>query len=222
MNIYSANMNRNAMGHTANKLKEIARNRGLSNKDLANLVGTTKETVSRHMNGRIDISYDFAERYSEILNCTPEMIIFKPKGIEVMGRITSTYNVTTFTEFEDDVKTAIAPFNFPPNSAAILGGNDKDQDFWTDHSLYIFNRAAMKERTVDSGTTGRLSIMRVGNLIKIGTLNRQAVKNSERKSLYEVTNVRTKKRLKNQDVVWATPILAIFTELELLGIEIIS
>ena len=142
------------------KLKELAAKSGLTGREIAKQLDVTPETVSRHMNGRTAMSFDDAARYSELIGCSPEALIFEPKGIDVIGEIQPDYSVQTFNII-DGHKTAIG-LVYP------------DQ-------------------------------------IKVGE-----------PATYSVSNTRTGMPLKNLNIVWATPILTIYTELSLLGIEIID
>jgi transcriptional regulator with XRE-family HTH domain len=202
------------------KLKELAAKSGLTGREIAKQLDVTPETVSRHMNGRTAMSFDDAARYSELIGCSPEALIFEPKGIDVIGEIQPDYSVQTFNII-DGQKTASAPFSFPPNTTGIMGGNNKTQKYWTDHSLYIFDKTAMREKKVDSHSNERLSIYATKEQIGIGLVYPDQIKIGEQPT-YSVSNTRTGMPLKNLNIVWATPILTIYTELSLLGIEIID
>ena len=219
------NFNNNSFHMQTNKLKEIAKSKGIMAKELADILGTTKETVSRHMNGKIAISHDFVERYADALDVPPEWIIFEPKGIDVLGRIMPNFIVEQFTSFEEKTKTATAPFSFPPNTAAVLGGNDKEQEFWTDYTLYVFCRSAMANRIVEPETNNRLSIIKHDGNIKVGRIWKSSRTSETNKVCYDIENTRMRgdgSMKREQDVVWATPILTIYTEPKLLGIVIID
>ena len=210
--------NNNNMSVTPNKLKEIANAKGIMAKDLAKSVGTTKETVSRHMNHRVDISYEMALKYGQVLNVAPEMIIFQPQGIEALGTTQPDNSIKMFAA-EDGRKTVTAPFNFPPNTSAVLGGNDSVSKFWTDGTLYVFDKTAMRQRIVDPDTTGRLSIYSDGKIYALGQIYYVDI---EGRRMYTIVNVRTGTPTQDIDLVWSTPILAIYTQLDRLGIEIID
>tara|TARA_X000001382_G_scaffold117454_1_gene97140 strand:- start:3312 stop:3956 length:645 start_codon:yes stop_codon:yes gene_type:complete len=202
------------------KLKEFAQAKGITGREIAKQLNVTPETVSRHMNGRTAMSFEDAARYSELIGCSPEALIFEPKGIDVIGMIQPDYSVKTF-DIIDGQKTASAPFSFPPNTTGVLGGNDENQKYWTDNSLYIFDKTAMREKKVDSHSSERLSIYATKDKIAIGLVYPDQVTPGN-KSTWSVSNTRTGMPIKNLNIVWATPVLTIYTELSLLGIEIID
>ena len=107
----------------------------------------------------------------------------------------------------------------------MLGGNDKEQEFWTDHTLYVFGRAAMSQRIVEPETNNRMSIIKHDGNIKIARIWKSSRTSETNKVCYDIENTRMRgdgAMKREQDVVWATPILAIYTEPKLLGINIID
>ena len=69
---------------TTGNLKALARRAGLSGVQIAEQMGLRPETVSRHLNGKQNISIEDAMRYAKILGCTAEEILFQRSLCPIM------------------------------------------------------------------------------------------------------------------------------------------
>jgi len=56
-------------GRMANNIKEIRKDRGLSQEQLANAVHTTKATISKLENGDIQLTMEWMRRLANVLEC---------------------------------------------------------------------------------------------------------------------------------------------------------
>jgi len=77
-------------------LKKIAMEKGMSGKELANLVGVTPETVSRHMNGRTTMSKKDATKYAEVLSVPASIFTADQQQIPIKGFVDDSHNIKLY------------------------------------------------------------------------------------------------------------------------------
>ena len=75
----------NLMG---NNLDKMIRRSGMTNTQVAEEKGIKRETLSRHKSGAINISRLDAEEYAQILDCTPQQIMYQSYPMPLLGYIT--------------------------------------------------------------------------------------------------------------------------------------
>lgn len=68
----------------SNNLSVMIARSGLHKKDVGAAIGVAPETVSRHMSGNIQINLKLAEEYANVLNCSPQEILFATKPLKIL------------------------------------------------------------------------------------------------------------------------------------------
>lgn len=71
----------------SNNLDKMIRRSGMTNRAVAEEKGVKPETLSRHKSGAINITRHDAEEYAQILNCTPQEIMYQSHPMPFMGYI---------------------------------------------------------------------------------------------------------------------------------------
>jgi len=68
-----------------NNLDAMIARSGMSKKEVAALKGITPETLSRQVHGKIQMTLADAERYSKILDCSPQDVLFALPPVPIIG-----------------------------------------------------------------------------------------------------------------------------------------
>ena len=68
-----------------NNLDTMIARSGMSKREVAALKGVTPETLSRQIHGKIQLTLQDAERYSKILDCSPQDIMFATPPVPIVG-----------------------------------------------------------------------------------------------------------------------------------------
>ena len=209
------------------KLKHIAKLKGYSNNELAERLNVTRETISRHMNGRTALSLEDVGRYSEILGVPPETIVFDQDGIDIFGILTDD-NIVTLSSITDGIKKAIAPFSFPKNTAAILDSYNNNKKFWRHGCLYVFDKSASRNKEISSSSINTLSVFECYTKdeprpqILVGHLQYdQTLKDNEQTYMFKCLKIPENGK-NNLKLIWATPILNVYLKPHLSKIEIVD
>mgnify|MGYP003132842260 CR=1 FL=1 len=162
MNGISYNCTTNELGidnmsevQSVSNLKSLAKKANLSGVEIAKQMGFRPETVSRHLNGRQNISIDDAIKYSRILNCTPEEILFKRSMCPMIGELNPDGIMTLFNEDESKRRYLVGPHTFGDNDAAYFVPK------WFNTrktAITIINRRPILKRYVDDQCIGNISL----------------------------------------------------------------
>lgn len=68
-----------------NNLDAMISRSGMSKREVAALKGVTPETLSRQIHGKIQMTLQDAERYSKILDCSPQDVMFATPPVPIVG-----------------------------------------------------------------------------------------------------------------------------------------
>ena len=203
-----------------NQLKRVARQKGFSGRHISSELGLTPETVSRHMNGRTQMSVEDAQRYSELLSVPPEQILFPPVGIQVVG--TLLMNCVRMNTVETGIPQLTGPFSFNQSTAPIVCKTEKS---YNTNNIYTFSFLPMRERKVDRDAINSLSVFSAtfnkSPQVFVGYLHQQAQnKKNVSKELYCFRSIENAEIVENLDLSWASPIDNIYLQSEKNGLEI--
>tara|TARA_R100000234_G_scaffold118910_1_gene100455 strand:+ start:480 stop:1244 length:765 start_codon:yes stop_codon:yes gene_type:complete len=145
---------------SVSNLKNLARKANLSGVEIAKQMGFRPETVSRHLNGRQNISIDDAIKYSKILNCTAEEILFKRSMCPIMGEMTNDGVLHMYGEDESKRVYLAGPFNFTENHGAYFVPK------WfakKKNAICIVNKKPIEKKYVHEQCIGQPSICKIKN-----------------------------------------------------------
>ena len=204
------------------KFKKIIKAANLNQKQLANKLGITHETVSRHVNGSTAISNEDAVRYAEILGMPPEFFLFDPPGIDILGTVQPDSTIKK-NDVESSIPKAVAPFSFPFNSIAIQDLHyDEPKNSYRSNRLFVFNKKPMLTKSIGDHAIDNLSVFSAWDKnvcqIFIGKLLLEDVN----QNTYSLECIFSKKNNKNNlKINWASPIINTYYQPSLQGIEII-
>jgi hypothetical protein len=111
-------------------LQVAANNMGLTNIELAEQLEKRPESISRHMNGKTQISIEDAEMYGKLLNIPPAILLFPPDPVQIMGYVNFEANPKNFDQPDildidiiEEERFAIPPVTLP--SCKILLSNEE-------------------------------------------------------------------------------------------------
>jgi hypothetical protein len=118
-----------------NILQLAASNEGLSNIDLAEKLHKRPESISRHMNGKTQISVEDAELYGKILNIPPAILLFPPDPVKIKGYVNLGTNqqlngepAEVDVEIIKEERFALPPVNLP--NCELLLSNEEGYKSW--------------------------------------------------------------------------------------------
>ena len=148
---------------TTGNLKALARRAGLSGVQIAEQMGLRPETVSRHLNGKQNISIEDAMRYAKILGCTAEEILFQRSLCPIIGKLTTDGIFEHYGQNESKINYLAGPFNFQSYHGAYIcpGWFAKKKT-----GIAIIDTRPIEKRYVHNQAVGQISL----NCVKgIGT-----------------------------------------------------
>ena len=140
---------------TTGNLKAIAKRSGLSGVQIAEQMGMRPETVSRHLNGKQNISIEDATRYAKILGCTPEDILFQRSMCPIIGELSNDGIFNNWGQDESKRRFLAGPLSFQPYHAAYLcpGWFTKKKT-----AIGIIDRRPIEKRYVHDQSVGQISL----------------------------------------------------------------
>ena len=128
------------MNILGNSIKELRKNKGLTQKDLANLTGFKQNTISNHENGKRQLDETDIHTYARALNVEPQLLFDLSKGYSTptLSAITETASkleeprqvkVLTYAKSEleeqerasNDVREELYPYRVAYDLSAGLG-----------------------------------------------------------------------------------------------------
>jgi plasmid maintenance system antidote protein VapI len=195
-----------------NNLKHYIRLAGLSNAEVAAKKGIAPESVSRHVTGRSQMSIRDAIEYANILDCSPESLLFEQQPVDVIGRTTSGYETELFDTSQ--IYQARPIRSFAPNVRLI-------EREWPTHShlgdaFTVIDASPMKSKTVPNTVYGSPAIAKyidhdgqdIVALVMIFPMP---------DNKYTVQGCYVSRTLVGITIKWACPVLLIVQRPELLG-----
>ena len=226
---------------TTGNLKAIAKRSGLSGVQIAEQMGMRPETVSRHLNGKQNISIEDATRYAKILGCTPEDILFQRSLCPIIGELSVDGIYNSWGQDESKRRYLAGPLSFQPYHAAYFapGWFSKKKT-----AIAIVDRRPIDKRYVHDQSVGQIAL----TCIKGGGANGKDItvlgypfENSDfnthtvRRIVNMVAAMQSIDRKKNAQypltekdylpdckLVWSTPILFMFYDPPSTGFEIVK
>jgi len=150
---------------TTGNLKALARRAGLSGVQIAEQMGLRPETVSRHLNGKQNISIEDAMRYAKILGCTAEEILFQRSMCPIIGELAPSGNFTHYGQNESKINYFAGPISFQSFHGAYScpGWFAKKKT-----SIAIIDQRPIDKRFVHNQSVGQISLNCIKGLGKDG------------------------------------------------------
>ena len=105
---------------TVSNLKQLSKRAGMSGVQIAEQMGLRPETVSRHLNGKQNISIEDAIKYAKILGCSPEEILFQRSMCPIIGSLSTAGVLDMFGQDESKQRFLAGPLSFQPYHAAYF------------------------------------------------------------------------------------------------------
>ncbi len=140
---------------TTGNLKALARRAGLSGVQIAEQMGMRPETISRHLNGKQNISIEDAMRYAKILNCTPEEILFQRSMCPIIGELAPSGIFTHYGQNESKIRYLAGPLSFQSYHGAyfVPGWFTKKRT-----AICIIDTRPIDKRYVHNQAVGQISL----------------------------------------------------------------
>jgi transcriptional regulator with XRE-family HTH domain len=195
-----------------NNLKHYIKLAGMSNSEVAAKKGIAPESVSRHVTGRSQMSIRDAIEYANILDCTPESLLFETQPIDVIGRTTGGYETELFDTSQIYQARPIRSFTA---SCRLL------ERIWPTHShlgdaFTLIDAGPMKSKTVPNTVYGSPAIAKYidhdgqANIAMVMIFPMPDNK-------FTVQGVYETRTVVGVSIEWACPILVVIQRPELLG-----
>jgi len=145
---------------TVSNLKQLSKRAGMSGVQIAEQMGLRPETVSRHLNGKQNISIEDAIKYAKILGCSPEEILFQRSMCPIIGSLSTAGVLDMFGQDESKQRFLAGPLSFQPYHAAYFapGWFTKKKT-----AIAIVDRRPIDKRYVHDQSVGQISICMVKN-----------------------------------------------------------
>tara|TARA_R100000353_G_scaffold65701_1_gene51073 strand:+ start:1365 stop:2027 length:663 start_codon:yes stop_codon:yes gene_type:complete len=139
-------------------LKRLAKQHGISGVDLAKEMNLTPETISRHMNGKTQMSREDAVKYANIFNINPNRFMQEEEVIPLLGSIDADHYINAFTMTR---KKLVGSSIGLPN---IVGFQyDEDLQQWMAGRVLLVNGKDIRNKVVNKNSLNALSIAKVKN-----------------------------------------------------------
>ncbi|BAQ86568.1 putative regulatory protein [uncultured Mediterranean phage uvMED] len=156
---------------TSSILKDLMQRRGISGKDMAKKLGVRVETVSRHVNGRTNMSVEDATKYAQILDVQPEQILFPEHEIPILGEIGKEHIVSPYPI----PKMLTGPSPYP---SWVVGYHYGKNLGWVSRRVVLIDRKYMERYTstglpqISSKCRDQISIVSIKpyNTIKVSVV----------------------------------------------------
>ena len=140
-----------------NNLKYFIKLAGMTNAQVAAAKGIAPESVSRHCNGRSQMSIRDALDYAAILECPPEALLFEKPPLVVIGKMTNGQKVELFNESERYEVSVNATFG--PGTRLMDRVWDDSNNTSYDGMYTVLDARPMKTNTVPQGAYGKPCIV---------------------------------------------------------------
>lgn len=226
---------------TTGNLKALAKRAGLSGVQIAEQMGLRPETVSRHLNGKQNISIEDAMRYAKILGCTAEEILFQRSLCPIIGELETSGIFTHYGQNESKINYLAGPFSFQSYHGAYScpGWFTKKKT-----AIAIIDTRPIDKRFVHNQSVGQISlncIKGIGDGGKDLTVLGYPFENSDfsthtvRRIINMVDAMQAKDRqkninypqmekdyLSNCELVWSVPVAAMFYDPAAMGFECVK
>ncbi len=127
-------------------LKRYVENSPVAREEIRTAVGVDRSTMSRHLNGKIPLTYQKIQSYAQVLG----IHVHQLTGVEPIPLIGKTWNtedvwrVNIFDTLTDTKKYIYPDIGYKKNYSAILKSPDADAP-WLDNNIIIFNADNMKK-----------------------------------------------------------------------------
>ena len=140
-----------------NNLKYFIKLAGMTNAQVAAAKGIAPESVSRHCNGRSQMSIRDALDYAAILECPPEALLFDKPPLVCIGRLFDGREVELYDEsdrFEVSVNT-----HYGPGTRLIERHWNDSSNTSFDDMYTVLDARPMKTNTVPQAAFGKPCIV---------------------------------------------------------------
>lgn len=215
------------MSIMANNLESMIQKSGMAKKEVAALKGITPETLSRQIHGKIQMTLQDAERYAKILDCSAQDVLFPLPPTQLLGmcsinkggRIKRDVSHKSFgdvySRFHDPKKIAFISWDISDEYTGVWQylQNGLEAVFIDPiKNKYVHNDAkgfecyAMTEEPYEYH----------GNQTRIAA----GMLYPEPGNRYTIHNGDQLHTLRNQKLVWATPVLGMILRPDLRGFDI--
>lgn len=102
-----------------NKLRTYRQNKGLTQADLAQMVGASQSQIVMLETGKRKLTKEWAERLAPCLGVTADMLLFPPKVTPVRGYVAAGAAVQFVDELPEGYDEVPAPPGSGPNTSAL-------------------------------------------------------------------------------------------------------
>ena len=145
---------------TTGNLKALAKRASLSGVQIAEQMGLRPETVSRHLNGKQNISIEDAMRYAKILGCTAEEILFQRSLCPIIGEMATTGIFTHYGQNESKINYLAGPISFQSFHGAYScpGWFAKKKT-----AIAVIDTRPIDKRYIHNQTVGQISLNCIKN-----------------------------------------------------------
>ena len=145
---------------TTGNLKALAKRASLSGVQIAEQMGLRPETVSRHLNGKQNISIEDAMRYAKILGCTAEEILFQRSLCPIIGELAPTGMFTHYGQNESKINYLAGPISFQSFHGAYScpGWFAKKKT-----AIAVIDTRPIDKRYIHNQTVGQISLNCIKN-----------------------------------------------------------
>ena len=145
---------------TTGNLKALAKRASLSGVQIAEQMGLRPETVSRHLNGKQNISIEDAMRYAKILGCTAEEILFQRSLCPIIGELAPSGVFTHYGQNESKINYLAGPISFQSYHGAYScpGWFAKKVT-----SIAVIDTRPIEKRYIHNQTVGQISLNCIKN-----------------------------------------------------------
>ena len=127
-------------------LKRYVENSPVAREEIRSAVGVDRSTMSRHLNGKIPLTYQKIQSYAQVLG----IHVHQLTGVEPIPLIGRTWNtedmwrVKIFDSLTDTKKYIYPDIGYKKNYAAIMKSPD-EQAPWLNNNILIFDANNMKK-----------------------------------------------------------------------------
>ena len=197
----------------ANNLKHYIKLAGMTNGQVASAKGIAPESVSRHCNGRSQMSVRDALDYSEILGCPPEALLFEQPPLTVIGNMIDGATVNLFEEDQRYQMNVHASF---PKGCRLLKREWRNRSMRSYSDMFcVIDAKPMKSNTVPQAVYGKPAIVKYlyDDVWTIGYF----IIFPDPDGVFTLQGVYSNELYRQVDVEWSCPILGVATRPDLLG-----
>ena len=223
-----------------NNLDAMIARSGMSKREVAALKGVTPETLSRQIHGKIQMTLADAERYSKILDCSPQDVLFALPPVPIVGycKITKCDPQTPDcpdmgVRIEREIsagkkmgKVYLQTYT-AIDTAAVIWSSDKGYhgpwEEWKNAVEYVEREPIEKGFVSDNAIQHDCYVYLAEPVFEYG-IKRRLIAGTlypEPGGLYTIHNTYTDSRLNGQKLIWASAMLSVSFRPDLRGVQIV-